>query len=168
MISEKMVKALTRQMNREFYSGYLYLGMATYAGSIGLRGFEVWFGAQTKEETQHAFKFYAYMSEAGARVALDDVEKPPQEFSSAVDLFEKTLAHEKKVTQMIHDLVEMAKAEKDKETEKFLQWFVKEQIEEEATPSAILQKLKRELEKRGEAGLKAVDSDLGKRMVGGI
>lgn len=160
MISEKLVKSLTRQMNREIYSAYLYFGMASYAGSTGLKGFENWFIGQAKEELQHARKFYDYINSRGARVMLEDIETPPQDFSSGLDLFEKTLAHEKKVTGLIHDLVKMAKRENDKATEEFLQWFVKEQIEEEMTPSRILQKIKNATK---ETGLSVVDSELAKR-----
>ncbi len=163
MISDKLVKALTRQMNRELYSAYLYFGMASYAASVGLKGFESWFIAQAKEEEQHARKFYDYLIERGARVILEDIEKPPQDFSSGLNLFEKTLAHEKKVTQLIHDLVRMAQGENDKKTEEFLQWFVKEQVEEEATPSRILQNIKSAVEKDEKAGLFTINSELAKR-----
>ncbi len=163
MISENMVKALTRQMNRELYSAYLYFGMASYAASIGLKGFEGWFLAQAKEEEEHALRFYDYIDTRGARVILEDIETPPQDFKSAVEIFEKTLAHEKAVTGLIHDLVKLAVKEGDKETEKFLQWFVNEQVEEEATPSRILKNLKAEVEKDEESGLAAVDSQLAKR-----
>lgn len=163
MLSEKMVKALTRQMNRELYSAYLYFGMAAYAASTGLKGFENWFLAQVREEQDHARRFYDYINEQGARVILQDIETPPQDFSSGIDLFEKTLAHEKEVTGLIHDLVKQAQEENDKETEQFLQWFVKEQVEEEVTPSKILQNLKAELEKDEKSGLATVDSKLAKR-----
>ena len=137
--------------------------MASYAASIGLKGFESWFIAQAKEEEQHARKFYDYLIGRGTRVILEDIEKPPQDFSSAVDLFEKTLAHEKKVTQLIHDLVDMAQEENGKETEKFLQWFVKEQVEEEATPSRILQNIKGAVKKDKKMGLFTINSELAKR-----
>jgi ferritin len=163
MASEKMIKTLTRQMNREFYSGYFYYGMAAYASSVGLKGFESWFLGQTKEELQHGHKFYDYISKQGVRVMLEDIETPPQDFSSGLDLFEKTLAHEKKVTGLIHDLVKLAQDENDKETEQFLQWFVKEQVEEEATPSKIIQKIKGAIEKNEKSGYSTVDGELAKR-----
>lgn len=163
MISEKMVKALRKQMNRELYSAYLYFGMAAYAVSIGLKGLENWFLVQAEEEQKHARKFYDYINQQGARVILEDIKTPPQDFSSAVDIFEKTLAHEKKVSELIHDLVKLAQEEKDKATEQFLQWFVKEQVEEEAAPSKILQNLKAEIEKDEKKGLATIDSQLAKR-----
>ncbi len=157
MISEKMVKSLNHQVNREIYSAYFYLGMAAYAGAAGMKGVANWFTAQVKEELSHAQKIYDYVSQQGVRVALDAIEEPPQDFLSIIDLFEKTLEHEKKVTAMINDLVVLAVEEKDGETEKFLQWFVKEQIEEEATPAGILKKF----ENKGET---EVDSELAKRV----
>lgn len=163
MLSEKMVRNLTRQMNRELYSAYLYLGMAAYAASMGLKGIENWFLVQAKEEQEHARKFYDYINKQGARVILEDIERPPQNFSSVLDLFEKTLEHEKKVTQLIHDLVKQAKEEGDRETERFLQWFVKEQFGEEANPSKILKDLKSSIAKDEKTGLSAVDSKLAKR-----
>ncbi len=160
-LSDKMVKALTRQMNREIYSGYLYLGMAAYADSIGLKGFANWFKGQFKEELEHGMRFYEYINSQGARVMLEDIEAPPQDFNSGPELFEKTLAHEKAVTNLIHELVNMAIQENDTDTVNFLQWFVKEQVEEEATPANIIKRI--EKEGRDRQGLKRVDEFLGKR-----
>ena len=163
MISERLVKNLNRQMNRELYSAYFYLGMAAYAASIGLKGVEHWFIAQAKEEEAHAKRFYDYIIRSGGRVHLGAIEEPPQNFSSAIDLFEKTLAYEKKVTGLIHGLVAAAKDEDDKDTEGFLQWFVKEQVEEEATPNMILQDMRSALAKDGKEGLAVVDARLANR-----
>ena len=157
MISDKMIKALNHQANRELYSAYLYVGMASYATDKGLKGTANWFTAQMKEELTHAQKIYAYVNQQGSKVTLEPIEEPPQDFSSVTDLFKKTLGHEKKVTGMINDLVALAVEEKDAETEKFLQWFVKEQVEEEATPAGIL----KEIEGEGET---EVDSKLAKRI----
>jgi ferritin len=134
--------------------------MAAYAATIGMKGVANWFTAQMKEELFHAQKIYDYVSRQGAKVDLEAIEEPPQDFTSVKDLFEKTLAHEKKVTGMIRDLVDLAVQEKDGETEKFLQWFVKEQMEEEATPAGILEKI----ESKGEGGISEVDSELSKRV----
>ncbi len=161
MLSENMTERLNYQLNREIYSGYFYLGMAAYAASVGLPGFASWFKTQLKEELFHAEKIFDYINQQGARVTLRTIEEPPQDFTSGADLFEKTLAHEKKVTKMIHDLVDLAKSENDNETEKFLQWFVKEQAEEEATPAGILQKLK--LVEEGKEGILKTDGELAKR-----
>ncbi|HPN73229.1 MAG TPA: ferritin, partial [Candidatus Omnitrophota bacterium] len=137
MISDKMVKGITRQINREIYSGYFYLAMASFAQDAGLSGVANWFNVQLQEELSHAKKFYDYLQQRNVRVKLDAIEAPPQEFSSVTDLFKQTLEHEKKVTAMITDLVNMAIEEKDRATEIMLQWFVTEQVEEEANASDI-------------------------------
>jgi len=142
MISKKMSDALAEQINKEIYSAYFYLGMSAYAASKGFQGAAGWFYAQWKEELEHAGKMFDHVHKKGGRVELKAIDRPPQDFSSAADLFEKTLNHEKKVTALINDLVGVAKSENDKETEEFLQWFVKEQKEEESTPAGILKKLK--------------------------
>ncbi len=162
MLSDKMIKAINGQINREMYSSYLYLGMASYAVSEGLSGIANWFNIQVQEELSHAHKMYDYVNQQGGRVVLLDIEQPPQEFSSIKELFEKTLEHEKIVTGLINQLVDFAKAEKDHATEIFLQWFVTEQIEEEANATDILQKMK--LMGKDGNGLFMIDSELGKRV----
>ena len=159
MLSDKMLNSLNHQINREIYSAYFYLGMAAYASSIGMNGVANWFSGQVKEELFHAQKMYDYVNQNGLKVNLEAIEEPPQDFTSVADLFAKTLAHEKNVTAMIKDLAALATEEKDAETGKFLQWFVKEQEEEEATPAGILAKL----EGKDDAGVKEVDSELSKR-----
>jgi ferritin len=141
MLSKKMLEALEEQINKEIYSGYFYLGMSAYAAFNGLPGVANWFYGQWKEELEHAKKMFDYAHKAGNRVTLKAIDVPPQDFSSAADLFEKTLNHEKKVTGLINNLVDVAKKENDKATEDFLQWFVKEQKEEEATPATILKRI---------------------------
>lgn len=162
MLSEKVVKSLNHQINREIYSAYLYLGMNAYAGSIGLKGFANWFLVQVKEELSHAQIIYNYVNQQGSRVILEAIEVPGQDFSSVKELFEKTLSHEKKVTAMINDLVTIAKLENDYATENFLQWFVKEQVEEESSANDILQKLNL-IGDQGNA-LFMIDNELGQRV----
>ncbi len=142
MLSKKMVKNINHQINRELYSAYLYFSMASYAASEGLNGFANWFMVQTKEEMFHAEKMYNYVNQQGSRVILEAIEQPPEDFSSMLDLFEKTLEHEKGVTAMINNLVKLAREENDYATESFLQWYVIEQVEEESNPTEIIQKLK--------------------------
>ncbi len=161
MISEKIAESINHQINREIYSAYFYLGMAAYADSANLKGVAHWFKSQVKEELFHAEKMYDYVNQQGRRVNLEAIEQPPQDFSSAADLFEKTLAHEKKVTQMIHGLVELAKAENDTQTQDFLQWFVKEQVEEEATPAGILKNMN--LKGQDGKGVSEINEQLAKR-----
>ncbi len=141
MISEKMNKAINEQINKEIYSAYLYVGMAAHAASAGLSGVSNWFQAQAKEELGHAMKFFGYVNEQGGKIVLKAIDAPDQKFTSVAGLFSKTLEHEKEVTASIHALVVLAKKEVDYATEGLLQWFVKEQIEEEASVTDILQKL---------------------------
>jgi ferritin len=162
MITKKMEKSLNEQMNKEIFSAYLYLGMSAYSTSKGLKGFANWFYVQAKEEMIHAEKFFNYINEQGGRITLDAIDKPDQDFSSPVELFEKTLAHEKIVTKRINKLVDLAKKESDHATNAFLQWFVTEQVEEEASPSEILQKL--EITGREKSGILLIDTELASRV----
>jgi ferritin len=162
MLSVKMVKSINHQINREHYSAYLYLSMAAYAAAEGLNGFANWFTVQMKEEMFHAEKMFNYVNQQGGRVLLEAIEQPPADFSSIFDLFEKTLEHEKRVTAMIKNLVKLAREEDDYATESFLQWYVTEQVEEEANPAELIQKLKY-IGKDGR-GLLMIDKDLAARV----
>lgn len=162
MLSAKMVKSINHQINREHYSAYLYLSMAAYAAAEGLNGFANWFTVQMKEEMFHAEKMFNYVNQQGGRVLLEAIEQPPADFSSIFDLFEKTLEHEKRVTAMIKNLVKLAREEEDYATESFLQWYVTEQVEEEANPAELIQKLKY-IGKDGR-GLLMIDKDLAARV----
>jgi len=142
MIGDKMAGALNTQLNREMYSAYLYMSMSAYSTSIGLEGFANWFMVQYYEEMVHAMKFYDYINGQGGRVKLMAIEQPPADFAGPLDTFEKTLKHEKLVTSLIHKLVELSRAEKDQATNLFLQWFVKEQVEEEENARDLVAKLK--------------------------
>lgn len=161
MLSKKMLEALSEQFNKELYSGYFYLGMASYAASKGLDGFANWFYCQWNEEAIHAKKLFDYIHNRGERMMLKAIDGPLQDFSSAKDLFEKTLAHEKKVTGLIKNLVKLAGEENDRKTADFLQWFVKEQVEEEATPARILNKI--EEAEKNKKGLSEIDKELASR-----
>ncbi|MBD3380044.1 MAG: ferritin [Candidatus Omnitrophica bacterium] len=162
MISDKMVKSINHQINREIYSAYLYMGMSSFATELGLNGVANWFNVQVQEELSHAQKMYGYVTQRGGRVLLEAIEEPPQDFSSALDLFEKTLEHEKLVTSLINDLVSQAVEEKDRATEIFLQWFVTEQVEEEANATELIQKFK--LVGKDGNGLLMLDKELSQRV----
>lgn len=142
MINKNIEGAVNRQINAELYSEYLYLSMASYFESVNLRGFAKWMEAQAVEEQNHAMKFYSYINERGGRVIFDSIAKPPSKWDSPLAVFEETYKHEQKVTAMINDLTDLARAEKDNATEILLQWYVNEQVEEEASASEILEKLK--------------------------
>jgi len=132
MPSKKMLSALNSHMKEEFYSGYFYLAMTAYFEAENLPGFAKWFKVQAQEELEHAMKFFAYINEVGGKATLQAIPAPPANFKSITEIIKTGLAHEKKVTAAIHKLMGQAKAEKDYPTEIFLQWFVTEQVEEEA------------------------------------
>jgi len=142
MLGKKMQNALNKQINAELYSAYLYLAMSAYFDSTNLAGFSNWMRIQAQEEMSHAMKIYDFVAERGGRVVLAAIDAPQKEWKSPVAVFEQTLAHEQKVTGLINKLVDLATAEKDHATNNFLQWFVAEQVEEEATADGILQQLK--------------------------
>ena len=161
MLSKNVLESINEQINKEIYSAYFYLGMSAYAASNDFPGVAGWFYAQWREEIVHAKRMFDYVHKKGERVTLKAIDNPPQDFSSIEDLYAKTLAHEKKVTGLINKLVEVAKSENDKETEEFLQWYVKEQEEEEETPAKILAQIKETGSDEGK--LKKVDAELSKR-----
>ncbi len=141
-ISDKMEDALNEQIKNELYSAYLYLSMSAYAKSMNFNGFAHWLKLQAKEELEHAMKIYDYVFERGGRAVLKAIDEPPKEWSSFLELFKKVYEHENKVTNMINNLLKMAREENDYATEVFLHWFVDEQVEEEASANEIVQKLK--------------------------
>jgi ferritin len=143
MLSKRIQDAMNEQIKHELYSAYLYLSMAAYSDALNLPGFAHWMRVQAQEETAHALKFYGFINERGGRVVLLAIDQPPVEFESPLDVFEKTLAHEQTVTGLINDLYALAVAEKDYASQIFLQWFVEEQVEEEASATEILETLKR-------------------------
>jgi ferritin len=160
-ISKKMEKELNKQINAELYSAYIYLAMSAWFEASNLSGFAHWMRLQAKEEEEHALKFYHFIFERGGQVELDVIKKPVKVFTSALDIFEKAYEHEKKVTVMINDLVDVARKEKDKATEQFLDWFIAEQVEEEASAEEIVQKLR--LLENSSTGLLMLDNKLGER-----
>lgn len=162
MLSEKIQQALNEQINAELYSSYLYLSMQAYFESINLAGFANWMKAQTQEELMHAIKIYDFVNERNSRVLLKAIDKPPTEWNSPLDVFEQVFKHEQKVTVLINNLVNLAADEKDHATASFLQWFVNEQVEEEASADAVRQQLK--LMEAAPGGLFMLDRELSKRV----
>ena len=162
MLSERMLNALNRQVNAELYSSYLYLSMAAYFESINLKGFANWMRVQAQEELTHAMRFFDYINERGGVVKLAAIEQPPTEWKSPLDVFEATYKHEVKVTGMINSLVNLAMKEKDHATYNMLQWFVAEQVEEEASADEIRQQLK--LIGKDGRGILMLDRELGQRV----
>ncbi len=142
MIHEKMEKAFNEQINKELYSSYLYLSMAGYFQNLGLSGFANWMRVQVQEENFHAMKMFDYVINRGGKVILEAIAKPQYEWKSALEVFEETLKHEEYVTSLIYKLSDVADEVKDRASISFLQWFIDEQVEEEATASDIIAKLK--------------------------
>jgi ferritin len=157
-----MEQALNSQINAELYSSYLYLSMKAYFESINLPGFANWMKVQVQEELMHAMKFFDFVNECRGRVTLKAIEQPPAEWKSPLNVFEETLKHEQKVTGLINNIMNIAIEEKNHATSNFLQWFVNEQVEEEASADKILQQLK--LLGSKSAGLFMMDKELGARV----
>ena len=162
MLNDRMQKALNDQINAEFYSAYLYLAMAAYLEAKGLQGMANWMQIQYQEETAHAFKFYRYVVDRGGRVTLEKIETPPFEWKTPLAAFEGVLEHEQHVTGLINHLADLAVELKDHATQGVLDWFIAEQVEEESTAEAIINKL-RLLGDTG-PGLFMMDQELGQRV----
>lgn len=149
MISKKMAEMLNEQLNKEYFSSYLYLSMAAYCADRSLEGFANWFRVQAQEEHTHALKFYDYLQQQQARVLLKAISEPPADFSSVSDAATQALKHEKFVTKSIHEIYTLAAEERDYATQNFLNWFVTEQVEEEASAQLLVDKLEMIGESKG-------------------
>lgn len=165
MLSPKMLQALNDQLQAEHSSAYLYLAMAARCADMNLPGFAHWFRVQVQEENQHALKFFDYILLRRGRVELKSIEKPKGEWPDALTLFEDAFKHEQYITKRIHDLVKLAREENDPATEALLQWFVTEQVEEEASVDGLVQQLK--VMAGSPSGLFIMDRELAKRQLGG-
>lgn len=162
MLAKEMQDALNDQVNAELFSAYLYLSMEAYFASVGLPGFANWMRCQTQEEMLHAMKIYDYINQRSGRVTLKQIAAPKIEWGSPLEVFQDVYAHEQKVTGLINKLVDLAMSLKDHATVNFLQWFVAEQVEEEASACAVIDKLKM-IGKEGE-GLFQIDKELSQRV----
>jgi ferritin len=158
MISKNLEEAINRQLNRELYSMYLYLSMSDYFESKSMKGFASWMRVQAREELYHTMKFFDYVHERGGKVKMYDVEAPPSKWPSPLKVFEEGLKHERLVTRLIKDLMDVANKEKDHAAVTFLQWYVSEQVEEESTFGEILDKLK--LMGKGSDALPMLDREI--------
>lgn len=161
MISETMQAAFNKQINAEMYSSYLYMAMSAWFEKENLPGFAKWMRTQAGEENAHAMKFFNHTLERGGEVELEAIDKPKSSWGSVLEVFEDTCAHESLVTEKINDLVDMAAAEKDHASSAFLQYFVSEQVEEEAQADAIRQRLG--MIKGSSNGLFMFDQVMGRR-----
>ena len=165
MIGKKIEEAFNKQINAETFSAYLYWSMSAYFDSVDLPGFANWMRVQGQEEMTHAAKFYDSIRDRGGRVKLTAIEAPKIDWSSPLEAFKDAYKHEQKVTGLINGLVDLAGQEKDHAASNFLQWFVAEQVEEEANADQIV----KTLERIGDAAapLLMLDRELGGRSAGG-
>jgi ferritin len=162
MISKKMNEVLNGQVNAELYSSYLYLSMSSWFSEKSLSGFAGWMRAQAQEELFHSIKILDYILERGGNVQLETIEKPKGSWSSPLEIIQETADHEAKVTGLINDLVDVALKERDHAANIFLQWFVAEQVEEEASVGEVVEKMK--MIGDDSAGMFAMDMEMGKRV----
>jgi ferritin len=162
MIDAKIQDAFNEQINAELFSSYLYLSMSAYFESVNLSGMANWMRVQVQEENAHAMKFYNYIHERGGKVELAAIEGPQIEWSSPLDAFEAAYKHECHISSRINDLVDLSINQKDHASNAFLQWFVTEQVEEEASAMEIVDKLKLMGEHKG--ALFMLDKELGQRV----
>lgn len=142
MLSPKLQDALNAQINAEFWSAYLYLSMAMHFENEGFKGIANWFKVQFKEEQAHAEIFINYVNARGGRVVLAPIAEVPSSWTSPLDAFECTLAHEEKVTSLINNLYALAEAEHDYASRGKLDWFVAEQVEEEENCHDLINRIK--------------------------
>jgi ferritin len=157
MINKRVEEELNKQLNAELYSAYLYLSMSAYCSDNNLAGFSHWMQLQFGEEQAHAMKFFQYILDRGGKVELTKINQPKQQWNGIIDVFDNVLKHEQSITNMINALVDVAMAEGDHATVNLLQWYVSEQVEEEATVSDLLDQL-RLIEGKG-AGLFMLDRE---------
>jgi ferritin len=161
MISARMQEALNRHVQAETFSAWLYLSMSAWCESKAFKGFARWLRVQHEEELAHARKSLDYLLARGGTASLRAIEAPPAAFGTPLETFEAVLAHEQKVTAMIHELLAAAVAERDVASQVFLQWYVSEQVEEEARAQEIVDKL-RMVGDRASSAL-YLDKEYGKR-----
>jgi ferritin len=164
MLAKAVQDAMNEQSNTEFYSAYQYLSMAAYCESVNLPGFAHWMRIQAREEVEHAMKFYNFILDRGGRVLLQVIDQPVIEFGSPLEVFERALEHEQKVTATINELYALAVEENDYASQAFLQWFVTEQVEEEKNTGDVVRTLKMVGDKS--EALFLLDRELGSRSGG--
>jgi ferritin len=164
MMSKTMQDALNQQMKQEFYSVYLYLSMSAYCDAANLPGLSHWMRAQAQEEAKHAIKIFDHLLDRGGRVELQQIDRPPAQFSSPREVFEQAHRHEQQVTASIDKVYGLAMDERDFASRVFLDWFVQEQVEEERTSGLLAEQLRMVGEDR--PGLLMLDRELGQRRGG--
>ncbi len=162
MLNKKVAQLLNEQITKELYSAYLYLDFSVYYEAEGLDGFANWYMVQAQEERDHAMLFLKYLQQNGEKVALGAVDKPDKELSSLMAPLKAGLEHEQYVTSLINDIYAAAYEVKDFRTMQFLDWFVKEQLEEEKNAEDMIKKM--ELFGNDSKGLYSLDAEYATRM----
>ena len=161
MINSKIAAALNDQLNLEYYSAYSYLAMSAYFLTQNLNGFAHWMRVQAQEELAHGMKIYDFLDDREAEIRFRALDAPKQNWDGPLDVFEDSLAHEQKVSQSIYNIADLALSERDHATHTFLQWFIEEQVEEEAAVKELIDTLK--LVGAEGNGLFLLDRDLAQR-----
>ena len=161
MIDKTMQDALNAQISAEQYSAQLYLAMSGAMEAKGFRGFATWLRLQAAEETSHAMKLIGILLDRGGRLELQAIPAPPADFGGPIQLFEEVLRHERSVTSKINALFELARSKRDYASELALQWFVTEQVEEEASAGMVVERLQAVGDQGG--AIWYLDKELGKR-----
>ncbi len=161
-MKKNVLKVLNDQVNAEFFASKLYLSMSSYFSSVGLNGFSTWMRLQYEEECEHALKIYDYILSRGETVELEAIEKPQIKWKGVLEAVEDALEHEKKVTSMIYNIVDVATKEKDYATVNLMNWYVNEQVEEEDSVSYLIDQL--QLAGDNKASLLLIDRELGNRV----
>ena len=160
-LSKTVQTAVNEQIQKEYYSSYLYLAMSAYLEAQNLPGMAKWTRIQSQEELGHALKLFDHVVDRGGRVTLAAIQQPPQEYGTALELFQQVLHHEEHVTASIHALYALAVKAEDYAAQVMLQWFVTEQVEEEKSAALVVEQLKAVGESK--ASLMLLDRHLGKR-----
>lgn len=161
MIKEKVLKILNKQINEELFSSYSYLSMSNYFSSLNLDGFANWMRLQSQEEYAHGMKIYDYVLQRDGKVVLTKIETPKATWKSPLEVFQETLKHERHISSCINNIVTLANQEKDHATSNFFQWFISEQVEEEANAVNIVEKVK--MVGDNKSGLFMLDREMGQR-----
>lgn len=163
MMKDAVAREMNSQINRELFSAYLYLSMAAWFEGKGLSGFSNWMRVQAQEERDHAMGLFNHMIERGATVSLEAIAKPDVDWASPLAAFEAVLSHERYITESIDNLLETAQKERDHASANFLQWYVAEQVEEEANAEALIQQLHL-VDRSGGGGIFMMDRELAARV----
>jgi ferritin len=142
MLNPRVQNAINEQINAEIWSAYMYLSMSAYFSSEGLSGFANWMRVQWQEELSHAMNFFDYIVERGGKPVLMPIREVPERWENTLQVMQETLKHEQHVTALINNIMDIAIEEKDHATKSMLQWFIDEQVEEEANAQELIDNLK--------------------------